>query len=171
MKNVVKGQLSGFTLIELLVVVLIIGILASVALPQYERAVEKSRAAEAWTIMNSISTAIKVRNLAAGTQDQNYPFEELDVSFTDENGNTATGTSFNTKHFSYFSQRGYAAACSRKNKYCLTLYEGKRYCFINTSAGDTPWCTYIGFNKNGGGNCVSWVTGAIVGDQGYCWTE
>ena len=58
-----KCNKKAFTLIELLVVVLIIGILASVALPQYQRAVEKARATEAilWqsTFMRAVN-AIKL---------------------------------------------------------------------------------------------------------------
>ena len=57
----------AFTLIELLVVVLIIGILAAVALPQYEKAVEKSRAAEAKLILSSMDKTLQLCVLEQGT--------------------------------------------------------------------------------------------------------
>ncbi len=67
----------GFTLIELLVVVLIIGILAAVALPQYEKSVEKSRAAEAMIILKSIAEANKVYYMATGNYAEHL--DDLDV--------------------------------------------------------------------------------------------
>ena len=68
---------KGFTLIELLVVILIIGILSSVALPQYKRAVAKARATEALVALKAITDAQEVYYIAY--DDYASDISQLDV--------------------------------------------------------------------------------------------
>ena len=76
-----KQTKQGFTLIELLVVVLIIGILAAVALPQYQLAVDKSRFSQALIWAKNIKEAENVYYLANGTYTKNL--EDLDIDFSE----------------------------------------------------------------------------------------
>ena len=123
---------KGFTLIELLVVVLIIGILASVALPQYQKTVAKSRYAAMKPLVQSIATAEELYFLANGTYTGNVEDLDLDI------GGTAYSSTPSRREFPW----GYCKIetnLSSPYAYCcntqisgrisyMIKFDGKRYC-------------------------------------------
>ena len=90
---------SGFTLIELLVVVLIIGIMAAIAMPQYQKAVLKARMIQGITLLNSIKSAEESYYMANGFYTQN--FDDLDLSMP-AGGVTEEGVMRYSNGFTYY---------------------------------------------------------------------
>ena len=58
---------SGFTLLEIIIVIIIVGVLASLALPKMFRTVEYSRSTEALQTMNSLRQSIERYGLASNS--------------------------------------------------------------------------------------------------------
>ena len=141
----------GFTLIELLVVVLIIGILASVALPQYQKAVRKSRLAEVWSTLSSMEKAYTACMLEHEDTDTCIQFKNLPLTFIDGNGASVTEDVFFKGDFRYgiFTLSGiemWAFKFHNSNGAGLfTLSNGQKRCY---DWGDPDFsCKDYGFTK------------------------
>lgn len=152
----------GFTLIELLVVVLIIGILASVALPQYQKAVEKSRTAEAIQNLKTLRDQQALCRLAQEDETHCWQGENNNNLFTNINieiKGTETpmcdyGTTVGpaTKNFEYWADAEYILAIRRpcdKYHFETTSYQGDGYISGNTvvcynDTNEKNWCKMFG---------------------------
>ncbi|MBO5911111.1 MAG: prepilin-type N-terminal cleavage/methylation domain-containing protein [Elusimicrobiaceae bacterium] len=133
-----KGHRAAFTLIELLVVVLIIGILAAVAVPQYQKAVYKARTAEAITMVKALAQAQQVYYLANG--DYTDDLSKLDVEIPA--GRNLTNITMETA-----DSNKYYYACHGK-KYCSAASFNQNMPSIEFSAVDLQDGFCISYGKS-----------------------
>ncbi len=128
------GRRAGFTLIELLVIIIILGILATIALPQYRRAVERTRVAEALTMLRSIYDSCEryawennMDSCVTALKQRRIAFQKLDVVAK----GTYQGTlALQTKNFLYgLSPLGFVGAEATRGDYegALISFNGQTF--------------------------------------------
>ena len=156
---------KGFTLIELLVVVLIIGILAAVALPQYQKAVWKSRASQLFAATRSLATAQEAYHLANNTYADS--FGELDLDFDSLSPATTPDTGGSVNSTDAVRQNNMFELIINKSTsagFALSLakfkqgdYRGAGFIFIHYDPdgdlGQTIYCVEHTYTGTAGGFC------------------
>ncbi len=156
----------GFTLIELLVVVLIIGILAAIAVPQYQKAVEKSRLAEALTNIDTIVKNTQLLCLEHGNDSS--PWKDHTNWAVDLSGgswvveNSGGYPSFVTKNFAYFVDDATGVSVLRCADICAGDYNQdinnaiyELWQDYNKPINDNPTRFCMGYNAIGRYICKS----------------
>ncbi len=154
---------AGFTLIELLVVVLIIGILAAIAVPQYQTAVEKSRIAQAYVLGKHFKDAEEIYRMANGVYTDS--FEELGVEIPKDYSITEDGRLNDNQFFVYSLLTNIdrvLVVYVTGGKYTMSLsflldsLGGGRICcaYASTNYRGEKLCKSLGGQGNGSSDCV-----------------
>lgn len=141
---------KGFTLIELLVVVLIIGILAAIALPQYSAAVEKSRITEAVVLGKAIKDAQEIYFMEHGAYTTS--FEDLSIELPNKGSSAVTDSVTTGKYKLQLYSDGFVFILP-KDKSIATADYWVDICYSNSAClggiNDMATCAATATNKKG----------------------
>lgn len=156
-----KAQMQkGFTLIELMIVVAIIGILAAIAIPQYQNYIARSQFAESHTLLGGARTAVQEKidqgqSFAASSGAPNAATNPLGVQLTGEYGSivdTTGAPAYNGSADTYAIRYTFGAAGSGVNAnlagdtvtYTYTAATGAWACTTSVPAQYATNCNTVG---------------------------
>lgn len=129
----------GFTMLELLIVVLIVGILVTLAVPQYVEFTERARVVEATSMIAAIRRAVQLRKSETGSYASTDEQLQAYVSYP-----TSGTTTYWTYHILGSSGVGYIISATRTTK-GTTTNNGKyiNYVFTTSANGWTGNYPYL----------------------------
>ena len=166
MKNYTNNKL-GFTLMELLIVILIIGILVTVALPQMQRAIMKSR-------FNAIASAVKPVVLAQesffmdrGGYAKDNEKSALDVSIPDSSVMTISLSDINDYNFVLAQRSDVPGAHYIQYQQHSPNYANEIHCEAENGNTKAQWlCSTLSSNNIIGQTLTSGFTTYLIAGAG-----